>query len=248
MPSLHATLLPPSHKSLSPSGKPHWSLPSLSVPVAYKVPFPETFNPQGNGRPHQGLHTYAPAGLAYSCAKPNSLLLKTPWMVTENTGPSRNPMQTKHKWMTFRQHLCLHKAAAVLPPPVNTSDCTFPPEKSSGQIRGVLLKIADRGKTTTEPTPGCASTGLAAGWRLRRITVGSRAWRRGRRQILLLWRGQDPQREVAASNRGAAPWPSQPMYAHGYCLSVRKGTVVAKCAGQRVTPRSKLSPFWHDNL
>lgn len=222
MPRLPATLLPPSHESLFPSGRPHWSPPSPSVPVAYKVPFPETFNPPGNGRPHQGLHTYAPAGLTYSCAKPNSLLLKTPWMVTENTGPCRNPMQTKHKWMTFLQHLCLHKAAAVLPHPVNTSDCTFPPEKSSGQIRGTLLKIADRGKTTTEPTPGCASTGLAAGWRLWRITVGSRARRWGRRQIPLRWWGQDPQREVTASNRGAAPGlPSRCMLMATAGLSAR---------------------------
>lgn len=240
MPRLPATLLPPSHESLFPSGRPHWSPPSPSVPVAYKVPFPETFNPPGNGRPHQGLHTYAPAGLTYSCAKPNSLLLKTPWMVTENTGPCRNPMQTKHKWMTFLQHLCLHKAAAVLPHPVNTSDCTFPPEKSSGQIRGTLLKIADRGKTTTEPTPGCASTGLAAGWRLWRITVGRQSSALGQVPNPAPVMRAGPSEGGDSFQQRSGPWPSQPVYAHGYCWSVCKGTVATKCW---LTPLSKLSPF-----
>lgn len=187
----------------------------------------------------------------YICTKPNTLLLKTPWMVTESTAPCRSAVQMKHKQMAFLQHLHLHKAAAVIPCPVNTSHCTFPPAKSSGQIRGGLLKIADGSKTTTELTPGCASTSLTAGWRPWRIILESTAQLGGTKaQSPLWWQGQAPWREVKVTdNFKQKSCPPTFSAVHSWLprWPAGKETVATKRFPVCGT-LSGLSPVWDDSL
>lgn len=58
--------------------------------------------------------------------------------------PAQPQCKMKHKQMTFLQHVHLHKARVAPLCPVNMSGCTAPLTKLSGQIRGGLLKTADR--------------------------------------------------------------------------------------------------------
>lgn len=89
---------------IPPSKRPCRSTPLLSHPLACWVPSqsisapplpPKTFNPPGKGRWHEGLPTYALNGVTYLCAKPNTLVLKTAWMVTDNAMPSRSSVQSE---------------------------------------------------------------------------------------------------------------------------------------------------------
>lgn len=116
-----------------------------AITVHFYVPSlpPEALNPPGKGRLHQGLPTYALTGVPQLCAKPDTLLLKQPVWSQKTQPPAEAQCKTKHKQMTFPQHLHLHKVSAVLPHPVHISCCTVSPIKLSGQRRG-LLKIADR--------------------------------------------------------------------------------------------------------
>ena len=71
-------------------------LPGAITEHFYIPPLPpEIFNSPGKGRPRQGLPTYALTGVTYLCAKPNTLLLKTGWMVTEKAAPHGSPVQNE---------------------------------------------------------------------------------------------------------------------------------------------------------
>lgn len=138
---------------IPPSRRPCWSTASPLFPLAYQVPSQTslcTASPTGDFQPTRKrdttplpYHLCTDLGYIPLCyAKYQYLAFKASLdgHKKHRALHQTSPKQSINRWR-FLQHLCIHKANAVLFHPMNTSCCTVPPTKLENSSWGVKPQL-----------------------------------------------------------------------------------------------------------